>query len=132
MNRFKFFSLQDNMGNDALQIILGIFCCWNNSIFSLLHSGPEITISKFCQVFRICEFSSKLTNFRTHEFQARRWTVETVSAFASVEFAITRIVSDPWRHRIQNTIVSIRFETRRSEISIVSLLFLTLKTNSDI
>lgn len=48
----------------------------------------------------------RLANFRTnsrildetHEFQAGRWTIETVSAFASVELAITGIVSDPRRY----------------------------------
>jgi len=60
MDRFKFFSLQNSMDN-ALQTILEIFYCWNNSTSSLLRSGPKIIIVKF---FKICEFSSKLSHSR--------------------------------------------------------------------
>lgn len=109
----KWLLLRDNMDSDVLPTVPGISCCWSNSTSCPSRSGPEIIDGGEIRVSgRITIRASTLD--RTYEFQAGRRAVEAVSAFASVEFAITRIVPDPRRH----TVVFIQsVEAGRSETS---------------
>lgn len=84
------------MDNVVLPTVLGIFCCYSNSIFSPSRTDPEIAIGRLDQ--DRSRTSSSRTLDRTYEFQTGRRAVKAVSALASVKLAITGILSDPRRH----------------------------------